>query len=213
GLSFGQGLHVGDQCINAGLARWVVLLGGGVWNFTPYGTRGEIVGGWTFGMHIAQSNYPPDEGVRVVTPQEQLAKGKLAHWPEFPSREAKAAIAEWKSLREYFLGDFYLLLPLTASYHDWCAYQFHREDMDSGFAMFFRRHQSPFQSMQVRLKHIDPKARYRITKAKGYRPSAPRMLSGDKLAAMTIRIEEQPGSLLLRYWRARKTPKAAPASR
>jgi hypothetical protein len=204
---------VGDQCISAGLARWVVLLGGGVWSFTPYGTRGEIIGGWTFGMHIPQSEFPSDQDVRAITPHDQLAKGKLVHWPEFPLREARAAIAEWKSLREYFLGDFYLLLPLTVSYHDWCAYQFHRADLDSGFAMFLRRHKSPFASMQVELKHIDPRARYNITKATRYRPSPPRTVSGKDLAAMTIRINDQPGSLLLRYWKADKAPKASRTNR
>ncbi|NLG29288.1 MAG: alpha-galactosidase, partial [Chloroflexi bacterium] len=42
GLATGMGLHVGDQCINAGLARWVPLFGGGCWNMTPYGSRSEI---------------------------------------------------------------------------------------------------------------------------------------------------------------------------
>jgi alpha-galactosidase len=210
GLSHGYGLHVGDQCINAGLARWVVLLGGGVWNFTPYGTRSETIGGWTFGMHIAQSDYADNRDARAVTPKDQLAKGTLIHQPKFPTRLAKAAIAEWKSLREYFLGDFYLLLPLTAAYHDWCAYQFHRADLGSGFALFFRRHQSPFPTMQMKLRRIDPKARYRVTLARDYEPSRPRTVSGKDLAAMAIRIADQPGSLLLRY---AKLEKAAGAPR
>jgi alpha-galactosidase len=205
GLSFGQGLHVGDQCINAGLARWVVLLGGGVWSFTPYSTRGQIIGGWTFGMHIPDAELQVGDGVRAVTPHEQMAKGKLIHQAGFPTREAQAAVAEWKALRAYFLGDFYLLLPLTVSYHDWCAYQFHRNDLDSGFAMFFRRHLSPFGSMQAELRRIDPNARYKVTKASGYKPSPVRTVSGKELASITIRIDDKPGTLLLRYWRADRT--------
>ncbi len=209
GLSFGPGLHVGGQCITAGLARWVVLPGGGVWSFTPYGTRSQIIGGWTFGMHIPETEFPAGEPVRAVTPHEQMAKGKLIPQAGFPTREAKRAVTEWKALREYFLGDFYLLLPLTVSSHDWCAYQFHREDLSSGFALFFRRHLSPFPSMQVELRHIDPNARYRVTEATDYKPSPARAVSGKALASMTIRIQAKPGTLLLRYWRADRSPSPA----
>jgi alpha-galactosidase len=128
GLAFGLGLHVGDQCINAGLARWVPLLGGGVWNFTPYGTRGETIGGFTFGFHIEHTDLPEDHKEDVTEINHVLAKGKTLLDDDFPIRQAHAAIEEWKSIRPFFLGDFYLLLPLTVSYHDWCAWQLHRED-------------------------------------------------------------------------------------
>ena len=199
GLAHGQGKHVGDQCINAGLARWVVLLGGGVWNFTPYGTRGEIIGGWTFGMHISEEDFPVEQGVSVVTLSGQLAKGKLVHWPEFPTDNAVAATAEWKSLRAYFLGDFYLLLPLTVAAHDWCAYQFHRDDLNSGVALFFRRHQSPFATMEVELRRIEPDASYSVSLSTEYQESPRQRMSGQELACLSVRIPEVPGSVLLRY--------------
>ena len=116
---------------------------------------------------------------------------------------AKDAIAEWKSLREFFLGDFHLLLPLTASSHDWCAYQLHRPDMDAGFALFFRRHRSPFETMEVRLKGVKPRARYKVSLASTFKARPPRSISGSKLARMTVRIPEKPGSMLLRYSRGR----------
>jgi len=201
GLAHGQGLHVGDQCINAGLARWVVLLGGGVWNFTPYGTRGEVVGGWTFGMHIPREDFPAEMDVRVVTPHDQLAKGRLIHWPGFPTREAASAVAEWKSLREYFLGDFYLLLPLTVAAHDWCAYQFHRDDLKAGIALFFRRHRSPFATMAVELKRIEADASYEVSLSAAYQEAPRQRMSGQELSRLSVAIPEIPGSVLLRYAR------------
>ena len=199
GLAHGPGLHLGDQCINAGLARWVVLLGGGVWNFTPYATRGEIIGGWTFGMHIPREEFPDDNDARALTSHDLLAKGRLVHWPGFPAAEAKAAIAEWKELREFCLCDFYLLLPLTTNAHDWCGWQFHRAEDAAGVAMFFRRHASPFPSVQVRLRRIEPGAHYRVSTATGYEPSPVRTVSGEELIELTIDIGDRPGSLLLRY--------------
>jgi alpha-galactosidase len=203
GLPWGQGLHVGSQCIKAGLARWVPLSAGGLWSFTPYAARSALIGGFVFGPHIPPEAFPPDASARAVTHQDVLAKGQLVHWPKYPTRQAKAAIAEWKSLREFFLGDFYLLLPLTACYHDWCAFQFHRPDMDAGFALLFRRHQSPFETMEVRLKAIAPRARYRVSLATTFKARPARPASGAHLAYMTVRIPDRPGSVLLRYWRRR----------
>ena len=199
GLPFGQGLHVGDQCINAGLARWIPLFGGGVWNFTPYGTRSEIVGGFTFGFHIDHSGFPDDNIPSIVGHKDVLAKGKTLLDDDFPVSEVQAAIREWKSVRPFFLGDFYLLLPLTISYHDWCAWQFHRDDMNAGVAVFFRRHRSPFPTMEVSLKRILPGAQYEVSLSSGYQEAPKERMTGKQLTRLPIVISEMPGSLLLRY--------------
>ena len=199
GLPHGMGLHVGDQCINAGLARWVPLFGGGVWNFTPYGTRGQIIGGFTFGFHIPRDAYAGDDTDAVVEYGDVLGMGKTLLGDEFPLADARAAIAEWKSLRPFFLGDFHLLLPLSVSHHDWCAYQFHRRDLGGGFAMFLRRHRSPFPAMNVELKCIHPAAPYEVSLSGGYRESSRKRMSGEDLSRLTVTVPEMPGSLLLRY--------------
>jgi alpha-galactosidase len=201
GPPHGLGLHVGDQCINAGLARWVPLFGGGMWNYTPYGTRGEIMGGFTMGFHIPRENLPADDSPTIHSHKDVLARGVTLLDDEFPMDQAKAAIAEWRSIRPYFLGDFHLLLPLTVSYHDWCAWQLHRPDYDAGVAIFFRRHRSPFPTMQVALRDVAPDAEYEVSLSTGYE-EAPRVrMKGSALANMTIAIPEQPGSVLLRYRR------------
>jgi len=199
GLPFGQGLHVGDQCINAGLARWVPLFGGGAWNFTPYSTRSEIIGGFTFGVHIDHGDFPSDDGPSIVGSNDVLAKGRTLLDDDFPVSQAQAAIREWKSVRPLFLGDFHLLLPLTVAYHDWCAWQFHRNDMDAGFAIFFRRHRSPFPTMDVALKCIIPDAHYEVSLSSGYEEAPRKRMTGTQLRRLPIVISEMPGSLLLRY--------------
>ena len=199
GLPFGQGLHVGDQCINAGLARWVPLFGGGAWNFTPYSTRSEIIGGFTFGVHIDHGDFPSDDGPSIVGSNDVLAKGRTLLDDDFPVSQAQAAIREWKSVRPFFLGDFHLLLPLTVAYHDWCAWQFHRNDMDAGFAIFFRRHRSPFPTMDVALKCIIPDAHYEVSLSSGYEEAPRKRMTGTQLRRLPIVISEMPGSLLLRY--------------
>ena len=203
GLPFGQGLHVGDQCINAGLARWIPLFGGGVWNFTPYGTRGEIIGGFTFGYHIDHEDFPADEVQSIVGHSDVLSKGKTLLDDDFPLEDVQVAVAEWRSVRPLLLGDFHLLLPLTVSYHDWCAWQLHREDIGAGVAMFLRRHRSPFPTMEVELKRIIANAHYEVSLSPGYQEAPRRQVRGEELARMSVTIPEMPGSLLLRYERVK----------
>jgi hypothetical protein len=197
-----MGLHVGDQCINVGLSRWIPFCGGGVWNFTPYGTRGEIIGGFTFGGHIDHKHFAPDAPASSVGFKDVAANGKTPLDDDYPVESIRAAIAEWRSIREFFTGDFHLLLPLTVSYHDWCAWQFHREDLGAGVAMFFRRHRSPFPAMDVTIKRIDPDAAYDVSLSPGYEEGEAERISGAALSRMTITIPDQPGSVLLRYRQA-----------
>lgn len=199
GLPYGLGLHVGDQCINAGLSRWVPLFGGGTWNFTPYGTRSELIGGFTFGFHIDHRDFPAEDAQDIVTHKDVLSKGKTMLDEDFPVPPVRQAIREWRSVRPFFLGDFYLLLPLTVSAHDWCAWQFHREDMGAGFAMFLRRHQSPFPEMEVSLERIDSNASYEVSMSVGYEEADRIRMSGAELARLRVAMPEAPGSVLVRY--------------
>jgi hypothetical protein len=99
------------------------------------------------------------------------------------------------------LGDFHHLLPLTISYHDWCAWQLHREDLGAGIAVFLRRHRSPFPTMQVVLKRIASDAQYEVSLSPGYAEAPRQRMSGADLARLTVSISEAPGSVLLRYTR------------
>ncbi len=199
GFLYGLDLHVGDQCINAGLARWLPLFGGGVWNFTPYGTRSEIIGGFMFGYHLDHAILPSEDRESLPTANAILSKGKTLLDDDFPLDAARAAIQEWKSLRPFFLGDFYLLLPLTVSSHDWCAWQLHRPDLRAGVAIAFRRHRSPFPAMEIALNEIDPQAEYEVSLSPGYLPEPSTRLPGWELASLLVSIPEKPGSVLVRY--------------
>jgi len=198
GLPYGLGLHVGDQCINAGLACWVPLFGGGVWNFSPYAVRSQMIGGFTFGCQIDLSRFSMDSR-QEVTSKEVLAHGQFLWDKAFPQELARQAIAEWRSIRPFFTGDFHLLVPLTVSEHDWCAWQFHRADLRAGFAMLFRRHRSPYPTATLSLRQIEPDAAYEVSLSQSYDPAPTVRMKGRELQEMSVTIEEWPGSLLVRY--------------
>ena len=201
GLPYGLGLHVGDQCINAGLARWVPLFGGGVWSFSPYAVRSQMIGGFNIGCEIDLARFSMDSP-QEVAPKEVLAHGHFIWDEAFSYDLARQAIAEWRSIRPFFTGDFHLLVPLTVSEHDWCAWQFHRADLDAGIAMLFRRHRSPYEKATISLRQIEPEAEYEVSLSDGYAPAPAARMKGRELKEMTVTIAEMPGSLLLRYQHA-----------
>ena len=130
-----------------------------------------------------------------------LAKGKWVVNDDFPVAQAAAAVAEWKTLREFFTGDLHVLVPLSVSPADWCRCHLHRADLGAGFAMFFRRQESPFPTLQAGLKDLDPSATYEVSLSETYQEGPKRKMSGKELAAMSVTIDGKPGSLLLRYHR------------
>ena len=109
-----------------------------------------------------------------------------------------------KRLRPYYLGDFYPLLPLTAAAHDWCAYQYDRPDLGAGFALFLRRHQSPFPTMDSALHAIEETAEYEVKLAADFSGTAGCRMRGAELARLPIAIDEMPGAVLLEYRRIDK---------
>jgi alpha-galactosidase len=166
--------HIGAQCQTAGLSRWVPLHAAAVWSFDPYEFRSAMSSG--------------------VVPYCDIRTD------DFPDELARKAIAELKRLRPYFLGDFYPLLTLTAALDQWCAYQYHRPDLDAGFALFLRRHESPITTLaKPGLRGIDPAASYAVGLAATSDDPPRRTMSGQELLDLTITIPEQPGSLLLVY--------------
>jgi alpha-galactosidase len=199
GLDHGMDLHVGNQCIHAGLARWVPLFAGGLWNFTPYSSRSGGLGSFTYGFHVPFDQYAREDDAAAPDFKKVLGRGRTLLDDDFPMDQARLAIAECKDLRPFLTGNFHLLLPLTVSGHDWCAYQLHRPDMHAGFAVFLRRHRSPFPTMQAALKQIDPAAEYRVSLSPDYHPQPEQRMTGRQLEALTITIPNAPGSALLRY--------------
>jgi len=167
---------IANQVQTVGLGLYVPFSTGALWSFDPYSFRSAMAGG----------GVPAYLDLRDETLDRD---------------QARAALAELKDLRPYFLGDLYPLLPLTTSSTDWCAYQFHRPDLGAGIALFFRRAESPYLSLRANLRAIDPAAQYEWAVLTDYGQPDWRPIRGEDLAAARIDIEETPGSVLLRYRR------------
>jgi alpha-galactosidase len=167
-----------DQVQTAGLSLYVPFHSGGVWAFDPYNFRSIATTG---------TNLCPDTRAK-----------------NFPTEQAKAAIAEAKSLRPFYQGDYYPLLPITLDESQWAGWQFDRPDLGKGFAVFFRRPQSPYTAAEVALRGLDPKATYEVTFCPGYEAKEKKTMTGAELAELTVPIDTARASLLVRYQKAAK---------
>ena len=81
---------------------------------------------------------------------------------DFPMELAKRQVKLYKRVRPYLSGDFY---PLTDCTLDcpWLAYQFHRNDLDGGFALIFKRKATESNTFAFAPRGLDPQARYVIS--------------------------------------------------
>lgn len=173
----GHAEPIQDQVQMAGLSLYVPLHAGGCWGFDPYVFRSIATTG---------TNLCPD-------PRR----------PDYPAALAKAALGEAKSLRPFYLGDYYPLLPITTSDRDWCAWQLDRPEAGGGFAVFFRRPKSPYTAAEAGLRGLDPSVTYEVTLAEAFEAKDRRKMAGRDLARLRIEIGSAPGSVMLTY---RKMP-------
>ena len=126
-----------DQTQAAGLNIYVPMHAAGVWSVNPYHFRSVATAGTSFCM--------------------DMTKG------DFTVEQAKKMTDEVKSLRPYYQGDYYPLLPINQDTSHWCGWQFNRPELGKGFAIFFRRENSPFTDAVIKLCDIDLTASYKVT--------------------------------------------------
>ena len=178
GEAYWPRMGLADQIHSAGLALYVPLHAGPLWDMSPYSVRSCMSG--------------------TVILYERILHEK------FPDELAKQGIAEVKQLRKFYLGDYYPLMPLTASQEDWWAYQLDRPDLAAGIVLAFRRPDSTRVSATVRLRGIDPDAQYEVSiTGETYEQTPFVRMSGKTLCELKLDIPAQPGSVLLQYRRAK----------
>jgi hypothetical protein len=82
-----------------------------------------------------------------------------------PAKETvvKATVAIYHKIRPFMLGDFYPLFPHAYDQDVWYGYQFHRPDLDAGFAVLFRREACPVVDQPVRFRGLNAAGSYQVT--------------------------------------------------
>jgi len=128
-----------------------------------------------------------------------VALGLNLQSPYVPADQLKKAITELKSLRPYWLGDYYPLTEISQNERTWCAWQFDRPDLKAGFGAFFRRPRSEQSTFETTLRGLDPEAIYDVIFAESYDIKEKRVMTGAALSKLRVEISSAPGVMLVRY--------------
>jgi alpha-galactosidase len=91
-------------------------------------------------------------------PEPQAPYFKQAYDPAL----AKAQIASFKAVRHLFDGDFFPLTPYSPNPVYWLGWQFHRDDLDEGVAVIFRRQQARQGKRIIELQDLNPSQLYHL---------------------------------------------------
>ncbi|HMO85490.1 MAG TPA: GH36 C-terminal domain-containing protein, partial [Lacipirellulaceae bacterium] len=96
-------------------------------------------------------------------------------------------------------GDFYPLTPYALGEDAEIAWQFHRDDLESGLVQAFRRARSEAQSISLKLQGLTAKATYCVTNLDLL--NEPVLITGDQLmtSGLTVLLPEQPYAALVLY--------------
>jgi alpha-galactosidase len=111
----------------------------------------------------------------------------------------KQAIGEYREVQPYFFGDFYPLLPYSRDAETWTAWQWDRPENKDGLVMLLRRPKSPFASIEVRPRHLNPDATYEVEIRTTFDKAPVKTMKGSELAHLMIQLPDAPSSTLIFY--------------
>jgi alpha-galactosidase len=119
---------------------------------------------------------------------------------EFNVELAKKFISHWRSVADFYFGDFHPLSEYSTADNVWMVWQFDRPDRGAGLIQAFRRPNCPYVSAQYKLRALEPAVRYVISDLDTDRSTR---MSGRELMenGLLITIPEKPGAALMTYKR------------
>ena len=142
-------------------------------------------------------------GTGAYSLRSSLSSATGLNWESTTQRvtiaEMQNALNEIKSLRPYFLEDFYPLTGLQDHTPDtvWLAYQLNRPSDDTGIVMAFRRKDNQQSEIEVKLRGLLPDATYEVTNADSGEVIT--ATGADLMQSLKLKLEQPYSSLLLRY--------------
>jgi hypothetical protein len=120
----------------------------------------------------------------------------------FPWELATHQVERYKRIRAFLSGDFYPLTPCSLE-EVWMGYQFHRPDLDKGFALVFRRFDSSRtlfptrETFTLRLRGLKPATEYQVRLEAANRVQ---MMTGETLArGVDLSLGKAPAAEMISY--------------
>ena len=125
--------------------------------------------------------------------------GPCGRLPEnFPFAWAKATLAQYLELRQYYYGDYYPLTPYSQANDAWIGWQLDRPEAGDGMIQVFRRAESVYREADLKLQGLDADKQYAITDLDTKRVTRKQ---GRELMeqGLALEIAKKPGAALLTY--------------
>jgi len=168
------GEPVGYQSHTYGLSQWLPVSGTGVMKTDPFTSRSGFSAGVIYKWSVTS--------------------------PEYSILDMQKNMAEFNSIRHYFLEDFY---PLTG-YGDitrddiWMAYQLDKPSDGTGRIVAFRRDQCKEDRIVVKLRGLDPDKVYVLESQDTFERTEK---TGEDLGkGLELRLDNPRSSLYYKYW-------------
>jgi alpha-galactosidase len=118
---------------------------------------------------------------------------------DFPFDWMRTMVEQLKEVRPYYYGDYYPLLPCSqnsdcstdpskerSAAFEWAAWQFNRTEEGDGMVQAFRREEDTEPVEELRLRGLDPAAKYEITNLDSKMPTS---ASGSDLMQRGLHVE------------------------
>jgi alpha-galactosidase len=115
--------------------------------------------------------------------------------------EVRRLLRQWREeIAPNYRGDYYPLTPYSVDDNVWVAWQFNRPESGQGMVQAFRRTKCEERATLMRLRGLDPQARYRFANIDTDRTWT---ISGRDLLDRDLRVETdgQPDAIVLTYER------------
>jgi alpha-galactosidase len=114
----------------------------------------------------------------------------------FPFDWARATLDQYLKIREFYYGDYYPLTGYSQGRDIWMAYQLNRPDLKKSLVVALRRPDSPYETIRVALRDLEPEAFYRVVyldAKQQHRMQGKEIIS----KGIPMQITSQPGSALV----------------
>lgn len=166
---------VAHQAHTYGLSFWLPWYGSGAGTDDIYLLRSTICPAWRIGHDMRKTG---DDYDRI-----------------------RREVANFRTIQDYLLGDYYPLTPYTHAESAWMAFQFDSPEKGGGTVAAFRRKDCPDDERRFKLHGLDRAAAYEVTD-----PDAGTTAShtGAELMeeGVPVRIPSKPGAIWLSYRRS-----------
>ncbi len=177
---------IGHQCMTYGISLWLPFHGTGTVasrNAPYYGSGPTPVEPYAFWSNVAPS----------------LGCGFDVRVKDLDYAALRRLFTQWREINPNYYGDFYPLTPWSRDDKAWIAWQFDRPEAGQGLIQAFRRDKSFYEVARLKLRALDPDARYRVISLQA--GEANQELSGRDLIESGLRVElrEHPAAAVLVY--------------